>query len=99
MGSFNEKPSEVFSIFQKFCAEINNQLGVSRYYALIMPRSTYPFASFMSSLRITYQTSCTYNPLQNRVAECKNRHLIETAHTLCNLMEEELILFQLKSNL
>ena len=36
----------------------------------------------MSSHRILYQSSCAYTPQQNGVAECKNRHLVETARTL-----------------
>jgi len=36
----------------------------------------------MSSHGILHQTSCTYTPQQNGVAERKNRHLIETTRTL-----------------
>ena len=41
-----------------------------------------PFSSFMSSHRILHQSSCTYIPQQNGVAERKNRHLVETTRTL-----------------
>ena len=40
------------------------------------------FSSFMSSHGILHQSSCAYTPQQNGVAERKNRHLVETAHTL-----------------
>jgi len=36
----------------------------------------------MASHDILHQTSCSYTPQQNGVAEQKNRHLIETIHTL-----------------
>ncbi|RVX20875.1 Retrovirus-related Pol polyprotein from transposon RE2 [Vitis vinifera] len=41
-----------------------------------------PFTSFMSQHGILHQSSCTHTPQQHGVAECKNRHLVETAHTL-----------------
>ena len=36
----------------------------------------------MSSHEILHQSSCTYTPQQNGVADCKNHHLVETARTL-----------------
>ena len=36
----------------------------------------------MSSHGILHQSSCAYTPQQNEVAERKNRHLVETTHTL-----------------
>ena len=36
----------------------------------------------MSSHGILHQSSYAYTPQHNRVAERKNRHLVETAHTL-----------------
>ena len=41
-----------------------------------------PFSSFMSSHEILHQSSCCYTLQQNGVAERKNRHLVEIAHTL-----------------
>ena len=77
--------SELFSIFQKFCAEIRTQFGVviktlrsdnAREYF------SQQFNEFMSSQGILHQSSCAYTPQQNGIAERKNRHLIETARTL-----------------
>jgi len=36
----------------------------------------------MKSHGILHQTSCAYTPQQNGVAERKNKHLVETTHTL-----------------
>ena len=36
----------------------------------------------MSSHGILHQSSCAYTPQHNGVVERKNRHLVETAHTL-----------------
>ncbi|XP_052189227.1 uncharacterized protein LOC127799330 isoform X3 [Diospyros lotus] len=77
--------SELFSIFETFCAEIKTQFDTSvqvlrsdnapEYFSL-------PFITFISSQGILHQSSCAYTPQQNEVVERKNRHLIETARTL-----------------
>ena len=77
--------AELFSIFQKFHAEIRTQfntfiriLGIDNakeYFSL-------SFSSFMSSHMILHQSSCAYTPQLNGVAERKNRHLVETNRTL-----------------
>lgn len=36
----------------------------------------------MASSGMLHQTSYSYTPRLNRVAECKNRHLIDTTRTL-----------------
>ena len=41
-----------------------------------------PFSSYMSSHGILHQSSCAYTPQQHRVAERKNRHLVEITRTL-----------------
>ena len=76
---------ELFSIFRKFHAEIRTQFDTSicilrsdhakEYFSMLL-------SSFMSSHEILHQSSCAYTSQQNGVAECKNRHLVETAHTL-----------------
>jgi len=77
--------SKFFSIFQSFFNEIKNQFGVS----IQILRSdnaceyiSHSFNTFMKSHGILHLTSCTYTPQQNRVIERKNRHLVETTHTL-----------------
>jgi len=82
---FNENRSELVSIFQSFFNEIKNQFGVS----IRILRSdnaheylSHSFNTFMKSQGILHQTSCAYTPQQNGVAEGKNRHLVETTHTL-----------------
>lgn len=77
--------SELFSIFQKFCAEIRNQFGCSIKKLISDNAREYfstPLSSFMSSQGILHLSSCSHTPQQNVVAERKNRHLIETARTL-----------------
>ena len=76
--------SELFHIFQSFFNEIKTHFGVS----IKVLRSdngceylSHSFKQFMASHGILHQT-CAYTPQQNGVAECKNRHLIETTHTL-----------------
>ena len=76
---------ELFSIFQKFHAEIRTQFNTSicilrsdnakEYFSM-------SFSSFMSSHGILHQSSYAYTPQQNGVAERKNRHLVETTCTL-----------------
>ena len=76
---------ELFSIFQKFHAEIRTQFNTfirilrsenaKEYFSM-------PFSSFMSSHEILHQSSCAYTPQQNGVAERKNHHLVETTRTL-----------------
>ena len=76
---------ELFSIFQKFHAEIRTQFNT---YIRILRNDngkecfSTPFSSFMSSHEILHQSSYAYTPQQNGVAERKNHHLVETAPTL-----------------
>ena len=75
----------LFSIFQKFYAEILTQFNISiRVLRSYNAREYFsaPFISFMSQHGILHQSSCAHTPQQNGVAERKNRHLIETARTL-----------------
>ncbi|KAJ9671198.1 hypothetical protein PVL29_027266 [Vitis rotundifolia] len=77
--------AELFSIFQKFYAEIQTKFNVSiRVLRSDNPREYFStsFTSFMSQHGILHQLSCVHTPQQNGVAERKNRHLIETARTL-----------------
>ena len=76
---------ELFSVFQKFFAKICNQFHTSICILHSDNALEYlfaPFSAFLSSYEILYQSSCTYTPQQNGMAEHKNRHLVETTHTL-----------------
>ena len=76
---------ELFSIFKKFHAEIHTHFNTSIHILRSDNAKEYfsmSFFSFMSSHEILHQSSCAYTPQQNGVAECKNRHLVETARTL-----------------
>jgi len=77
--------SELFSIFQSFFHEIKTQFEISIRNLRSDNGHEYlsqSFKHFMASEGILHQTSCTYTPQQNGMAERKNRHLIETTHTL-----------------
>ena len=39
-------------------------------------------SSFLSLKGILHQSTCLHTPQQNGIAERKNRHLVETAHSL-----------------
>ena len=76
---------ELFSIFQKFHAEIRTQFNTYIHILRSDNGKEYlsmPFSYFMSSHGILYQSACAYTPQQNGVAEHKNRHLVETTCTL-----------------
>ena len=77
--------AKLFSIFQKFFAEIRNQFNTTIRILRsdnVLEYLSAPFSSFLSSHDIIHQSSCAYTPQQNGVAERKNRHLVETARTL-----------------
>jgi len=74
--------SELFSIFQTFFNEIKKQFGVSIRSDNARVYLSHSFNTFMKSHGILHQTSCAYTPQQNGVAERKNKHLVETTHTL-----------------
>ena len=77
--------AELFSIFQKFYTEIQTQFNISiRVLRSDNAREYFSaqFTSFMSHHGILHQSSCAHTPQQNGVAERKNRHLVETTHTI-----------------
>ena len=77
--------TELFSVFKKFFAEICNQFHTSIHILRSDNALEYLYAQFfdfLSSHGILHQSSYAYTPQHNGVAECKNRHLVETAHTL-----------------
>ena len=77
--------AELYSIFQKFYAEILAQFNISiRVLHNDNAREYFsaPFVSFMSQYGILHQCSRAHTPQQNGIAERKNRHLIKTTCTL-----------------
>jgi len=77
--------SKLFHIFQSFFNEIQTQFCVPIKILRSDNGREYLSNSFkhvMASRGILHQTSYAYTPQQNGVVEQKNRHLIETAHTL-----------------
>ena len=77
--------AELFSIFQKFHAEIRTQFNTSIRILRSDNAKEYlstSVSSFIFSHGILHQFSYAYTPQQNGVAERKNRHIVETAHTL-----------------
>ena len=77
--------AELYSIFQKFYAEILTQFNISIHVLCSDNAREYfsaPFISFMSQHDILHQFSCAHTPQQNGVAERKNCHLIEITCTL-----------------
>ncbi|RVX02576.1 Retrovirus-related Pol polyprotein from transposon TNT 1-94 [Vitis vinifera] len=77
--------AELFSIFQKFYAEIQTQFNISiRVLRSNNAREYFstPFTSFISHNGILHQSSCAHTPQQNGVAKRKNRHLVETTRTI-----------------
>ncbi|KAJ9685079.1 hypothetical protein PVL29_017204 [Vitis rotundifolia] len=64
--------AELFSIFQKFYAEIQTQFNISIRVLRSDNAGEYfstPFTSFMSQHGIIHQSSCAHTPQQNGVAE------------------------------
>ena len=77
--------AKLLSIFQKFHAEVRTQFNTSICILLSDNVKEYlsgPLSYFLSSHWILHQSSCVYIPQHNGVVEPKNRHLVETAHTL-----------------
>ena len=76
---------EVFSIFQSFHAMIRTQFAA----CVKVIRSdngkefvNNKFRTYFQEHGITHETSCSYTPQQNGIAERKNRHILETARAL-----------------
>ena len=73
--------AELFSIFQKFHAEIRTQFNTFIRILRSDNAKEYlsmSFSSFMSSPGILHQSSYAYTPQQYEVAERKNPHLVES---------------------
>ncbi|KAA0035624.1 Beta-galactosidase [Cucumis melo var. makuwa] len=77
--------SEVFAIFQNFYHTIETQF----HKKIVILRSdngrefqNHNLSEFLVSKGIVHQNSCAYPPRQNGVAERKNHHLLEVAHSL-----------------
>ena len=77
--------AKLFSSFQKFHVEIRTQFNTSIHILRsdnVNEFFSMSFSSFMSSHGILHQSFCSYTPQHNGVVQHKNRHLVETAHTL-----------------
>ena len=77
--------SKFLHVFQLFHREVTNQFSTSLKILRTdnaLEYSQKSISLFCSSLGIIHQTSCTYTPQQNGVAERKNRHLLEVARSL-----------------
>ena len=77
--------SNLFSIFCSFCTEIKTQFNVPVRILRSDNAKEYfskPFNSYMSKNGILHQSSCPDTPLQNGIAERKNKHLLEIARAL-----------------
>jgi len=76
---------DMFSFFQGFSYEIQNQFGV---FVKILSTDNaheylfFQFRSFLTSQGILHETLCANIPQQNGVVERKNHHLVETTYTL-----------------
>ena len=77
--------TKLFLVLQKFFAKIRNQFHTFICILCCDNAVEYlstPFSDFLSSHGVLHQSSCAYTPQQNGVVERKNRHLVETTHTL-----------------
>ena len=77
--------AELFSIFQKFHAEVRTQFNTSNRILQSDYAKEYisgPFSFFMSLHEILHQSSCAYTSQHNGVAERNNCHLVEIACTI-----------------
>lgn len=76
--------SELFSVFQTFFKEIQNQFDCS--IRILQSDNAKEYFSTSNSVManngIIHQSSCPHTPQQNDIAERKHHHIIETAHTL-----------------
>jgi transposase InsO family protein len=81
--------SEVIKCFRDFCSFIGNQYD-ARIKVLMTDSGTEyvndEFGNFLSTHGILHQTTCPDTPPQNGVAERKNRHILEVAHSLMYTM-------------
>ena len=75
---------QLFSIFQKFFAEICTHFNTSISILRSDNALEYPSVPFSSFLSFTWDPSlvCAYTPQHNGVAKRKNHHLVATACTL-----------------
>lgn len=79
--------SQVASVFEQFYAFIQNHFKTSVQYFQSDGGSEYMSSNFQKFLKargIIHLVSYPYTPQQNRMAERKHRHIIETAITLLN---------------
>jgi len=76
---------EVFDVFRMFHAMVHNQFSAKLRILRSDNGGEYVnnnFSTFFQRNGILYELSCSQTPQQNRVAEQKNRHILETARAL-----------------
>jgi hypothetical protein len=76
---------EVFDVFHMFHAMVHNQFSAKLRILRLDNGGEYVnnnFSTFFQRNGILYELSCSQTPQQNRVAEQKNRHILETARAL-----------------
>jgi transposase InsO family protein len=77
--------SDVLAYFRNFHKGVQTQYRAVVKVLRSDTRTKYinkAFGEFLSSKGIQHQTTCPYTPEQNRVAERKNRHLLEVARSM-----------------
>ncbi|XP_042988400.1 uncharacterized protein LOC122316031 isoform X3 [Carya illinoinensis] len=82
---FMKARSELFSIFKVFRKEIKTQFRQKVQILRSDNAKEYQsnsFTTYLSNKGIVHQTSCSYTPQQNGVAERKNRHLLDVTRVL-----------------
>ena len=80
-----KRKDEVFGVFQAFHAMVENQFSAKIRILRSDNGGEYMNRDFLEYFQrngLLHESSCSQTPQQNRVAERKNRHILETARAL-----------------